>query len=197
MMRDQILWDAALYGSRATLDFVRRRFAALRDGHAVHPDITRSILQAGALLGDEPAFDWFEGRLQSSRIEHERMNLLSAMGCFKDAGLIKRAQRYVLDKVPARNKFIPVVAMCANPHALDLMWDWYIANLEQIEQFHPMLYERVIAAIIPTAGIQRSDEVKTFFYDYRSQKNIATDVINLSLERLEINLNMRNANLAP
>ena len=85
------------------------------------------------------------------------------------------------------------MALCANPHAIGLMWDWYVSNLEQIEQFHPILYERVVAAIVPTAGLQRADEVKAFFAEYRTQKNKAQDVINLSLERLEINLRMRNA----
>jgi tricorn protease interacting factor F2/3 len=119
------------------------------------------------------------------------MNILAAIGCFKDADLIKKTQQYTLDSVPARNKFIPVVAMCSNPYAVDLMWDWYVSNLEQIEEFHPMLYERVIAAIVPTAGIQRADEVKAFFDDYRTKKDKAKDVIALSLEKLEINLRMR------
>jgi tricorn protease interacting factor F2/3 len=87
-----------------------------------------------------------------------------------------------------------VVAMCANPSAIPLMWDWYVAHLEQIEQFHPMLYERVVAAIIPSAGIERAAEVKIFFDDYLQQKEKARDVIRLSLERLEINLRMRAAN---
>ena len=55
-----------------------------------------------------------------------------------------------------------------------------------------MLYERVVAAIVPIAGLQRADEVKAFFDHYRAQKDKAKDVINLSLERLEINLRMRN-----
>ena len=65
---------------------------------------------------------------------------------------------------------------------------------EEIEQFHPMLYERVVAAIIPSAGLERADEVKKFFADYMEQKEKARDVIRLSLERLEINLRMREAN---
>jgi len=194
MLRDQIIWDAALYGSRSILDFIHDQFGALINGRAVHPDIMKSVMQAGALSGDEQVFDWFEQRLKASQIEHERMTILTAIGCFKDAGLIKKTQRYILDSVPARNKFIPVVALCANPHAIGLMWDWYVSNLEQIEQFHPILYERVVAAIVPTAGLQRADEVKAFFAEYRTKKNKAQDVINLSLERLEINLRMRNRN---
>jgi tricorn protease interacting factor F2/3 len=194
MLRDQILWDAALYGSQSTLDFIQDQFAALMNGDAIHPDIMKSVMQAAALSGDEQVFDWFDQRLQVSQIEHERMNILSALGCFKEARLIQKTQQYIFDSVPARNKFMPVVALCSNPHAIELMWDWYVSNLARIEQFHPILYERVVAAIVPTAGIQRADEVKAFFDDYRNQKDKAKDVINLSLERLEINLRMRNGN---
>ena len=41
---------------------------------------------------------------------------------------------YILDSVPARNKFVPVVAMASNPYAIPLLWKWYVSNLEQIEQ---------------------------------------------------------------
>jgi tricorn protease interacting factor F2/3 len=150
------------------------------------------VLQAAAYSGDDPVYDWLVQRMDQSKIEHERMNILIALGCFKDDALTKKAQQYVLDSVPARNKFIPVVAMCANPHAIPLMWDWYVSHLAQIEQFHPMLYERVVGAIIPAAGIEKADEVKDFFDDYMKQKEKARDVIRLSLERLEINLRMRN-----
>jgi len=193
MLRDQIIWDAALYGSQPVLEFARDQFAALLNGDAIHADLMKSVMKTGALSGDEQVFAWFDQRLQVSQIEHERLNILSALGCFKDARLIEKTQQYVLDKVPARNKFMPVVALCTNPHALELMWDWYVSNLEQIESFHPMLYERVVASIIPTAGILRADEVIAFFDDYRARKDKAKDVINLSLERLEINLRMRKA----
>jgi len=122
------------------------------------------------------------------------MNILIALGCFKKMDLIKKAQNYLLETVPARNKFIPVVAMASNPYAMPLMWDWYVTNLKRIEQFHPMLYERVIAAIIPVAGMESADEVKAFFNDYMKKTDKAKDVIKLSLERLEINLRMRAAN---
>jgi tricorn protease interacting factor F2/3 len=101
---------------------------------------------------------------------------------------------YVLDTVAPRNKFIPVVAMASNPYAVPLLWEWYVSNLEKIEQFHPMLYERVIGAIIPASGMQYTDKVKTFFDDYMQKTDKAKDVIKLSLERLEINLRMRGAN---
>jgi hypothetical protein len=42
--------------------------------------------------------------------------------------------------------------------------------------------------------MQRTDEVKAFFKDYMQNTDKAIDVIKLSLEKLEINLCMRDAN---
>ncbi len=154
----------------------------------------KSVLQIAALNGDDKTFAWLDQRFQSSQIEHERMNILIALGCFKEKGPLQNSLQYILDTVPARNKFVPVVAMASNPYAIPLLWDWYVSNLEQIEQFHPMLYERVVAAIVPTAGMDNPGEVKKFFEDYMQRTEKAKDVIKLSLEKLEINLRMRAAN---
>jgi len=96
--------------------------------------------------------------------------------------------------VPARNKFIPVVAMASNGYAIPMLWNWYVSNLERIEQFHPMLYERVIAAIVPFGGMDNAHAVRGFFENYMHKTDKARDVIRMSLERLEINLRMRAAN---
>ena len=194
ILRDKFIWVAAFFGSNSVLEFARGQFTALMEGGDVHPDIMKSVLQVGAYTGNSQVFDWFVQRMDQSRIEHERMNILTALGCFKNEALISKVQQYVLDTVPARNQFIPVVAMCANPHAIALMWDWYVSHLEEIEQFHPMLYERVVAAIIPAAGIENAAEVQKFFDDYMKKKDKARDVIRLSLEKLEINLRIRAAN---
>ena len=194
IMRDKFIWVAAFFGSDSALDFARGQFAALIKGGDIHPDIMKSVLQVGAYTGNNQVYDWFVQRMDQSQIEHERMNILTALGCFKNEALISKVQQYVLDTVPARNQFVPVVAMCANPHAIPLMWDWYVSHLDEIEQFHPMLYERVVAAIIPAAGIERADEVQSFFDDYMKKKDKARDVIRLSLEKLEINLRIRCLN---
>jgi len=192
-LREQLIWHAALCGSQKITEFARSRFAVMMQGQSVHPDLMKSVMQVGALAGDEPAYEWLSRRFQSSRIEHERVNILVALGCFKQKALIQKSMQYILDEVPARNKFVPVVAMASNRFAIPLLWDWYVSNLEHIEKFHPMIYERVIAAIVPMAGMERSEEVKAFFDDYLQKTDTAKDVIKLSLERLEINLRMRNS----
>ena len=194
ILREQVLWHAVLSGSESATAFARRQFDDLMQGKAVHPDLMKSILQVGALSGDEQSFAWLVERLRTSKIEHERMNILTALGCFKDATLLEKTRQYILDEVPARNKFIPVVAMASNVYAIPLLWNWYVSNLERIEQFHPMLYERVVAAIVPFAGMDNAHAVRGFFENYMQKTDKASDVIRMSLERLEINLRMRAAN---
>jgi tricorn protease interacting factor F2/3 len=193
ILREQLLWHAALSGSENTIKFAGDQFARWKQGKPVHPDIMKSVLQVAALSGDQQTFEWLDQRFQSSQIEHERMNILVAMGYFKEKDLLNRSLQYILDTVPARNKFVPVVAMASNPYAISLLWDWYVSNLAQIEQFHPMLYERVVAAIVPVAGMDNPQKVKGFFEDYMQRTETAKDVIKLSLERLKINLRMRNS----
>lgn len=193
ILRDQIIWHLALYESEGVLEFAAGKFASLMRGEEVHPDIMRSVMQVGALNGDSSVFEWFSERLGSSESEHERMNMLAALGSFKEKGLLERAQEYILEKVPARNKFVPITYMATNPHAVPYMWEWYISNLEALEKFHPMHYERVIAAVLPLCGLGRGEEIRTFFQDYMAKKERARDVIKLSLERLQINSRMRDS----
>jgi len=192
VLRDQIIWDLALYGSEEAARFATKKFASLMGGERVHPDIVRSVMQVGALHGDKKVFEWFNERLASSDSEHERMNVLAALGSFKERHLIEMAKQYILDKVPARNKFVPISYMAANPYVMSSMWGWYVGHVEELEKFHPMHYERVIAALVPLCGLGHEAEIKTFFEDYVAKKGKAKDVIKLSLERLQINSKMRN-----
>ena len=191
ILREQLLWHAALSGSESAIDFATEHFAGWMQGKTVHPDIMKSVLQIAALTGDQQTFASLDECFQQSQVEHERMNILVALGCFKEKEPLENALQYILDNVPPRNKFVPVVAMASNPYAIPLLWDWYVSHLEQIELFHPMLYERVVAAIVPMAGMEDPQAVKDFFAEYMQKTEKATDVIKLSLERLEINLRMR------
>jgi hypothetical protein len=193
ILRDKIMWHAALYGSEDVSEFAIGRFASLMTGEKIHRDIMRCVMQGGALNGNNEILEWFYKRLQSSESEHERMNILAALGSFKEKTMIEKAQRYILEEVPARNKFIPVGSMAANPYAIPSMWEWYTSHLEELEQFHPMHYERVIAAIVPLGGLGKEEQVNKFFESYMGKKETAKDVIKLSLEKLEINAKMRQS----
>jgi tricorn protease interacting factor F2/3 len=193
-LRDQILWHAAVYGSQLSRDFAIQQFEALTTGTTIHPDIMKSVLQITAHSNHPQALPWFEERMHATNSEHERMNIITALGAFTDEGLMGQALQFVIDQVPPRNKFIALVSAAQNAEAAPLLWDWYKAHLEDLEQFHPMLYERVIGAFIPACGLHQAESILPFFESYQQQHPSFADVIKISLEKLMINLKMRQFN---
>jgi len=190
ILRDQIMWQSVVYGLKKAEKFALARFSSLISGGEIHPDIIKSVMQVGALNGDDEVFEWFDERLKTSESEHERINILVALGSFRDKALIERVQRYVLEEVPDRNRFVPICRMAANPYAIPYMWEWFLSNLSRLEKLHPVHYERVIGAIIPVCGIKREEEVRAFFQDYIKKEVKTKEIIRLSLEKLEVNLRM-------
>jgi hypothetical protein len=197
ILRDQLVWDAIRYGSGDLARFAAEQFATLTGGARIHPDIMKSVMLAGARAGDEETLIWFKQRFEASAIEHERMNILTALGGFTGSRQITAVGQYILETVPPRNKFVPAMALAENRHAATFLWEWYRTNLAQLEQVHPMIYERIISAVIGAAGMEAPDALREFFTAYMEKNPPARDVILLSLERLEINLQMRQRNTAP
>ncbi|MEJ2656397.1 MAG: M1 family metallopeptidase [Desulfobacterales bacterium] len=193
LLRDQILLHAVIYGAGTATDFLNNRFKALFEGEAVHPDILKSVLMAGAMAGGEDTLKWLIHRFESCHSEHERIEILTAMGCFQDPDLVCEALEYALEEVPVRNRFVPIVSASANPRAADAMWEWFKGHIDSLEMLHPLLYERVIAGIVPVSGLSNPDDVKEFFRWYLEQKPHLKAVVQMSLERLEIHHRMRHA----
>ena len=193
LLRDQILWQAVIYGSESAAQFAADRFNSLLGDETVHPDILKSVLMAAALTGGAETLKWLTNRFESCGSEHERIQILMAMGCFQDLDLIRKAFAYALKEVPVRNRFVPMVSAAANPYAADAMWPWFVEHVDTLETFHPLLYERVIAGIVPVSGLLKPDDVKAFFTKYLEKNPHLTAVVMMSLERLEVNLRMRRA----
>jgi len=193
LLRDQILWPAVVYGSNPAAVFAADQFKALLQGKTIHPDILKSVLMAGALTGGADILEWLIRRLESCDSEHERLQILTALGCFRDLGLIKKALAYSLEKVPGRNRFIPMTAAAVNPYATGAMWQWFADHVESLEALHPLLFERVIAGIVPVSGLSSPKGVDAFFSQYLDQKPHLEAVVRMSLERLEINRRMRSS----
>jgi tricorn protease interacting factor F2/3 len=193
MLRDQILWQAVLFGFEQARAWAHEQFVLLMAGEEVHPDIARSVMQVGALTGDNQSFAWFDKELQASQSEHERLNILIALGSFGDRALIDEALTYALQKVPDRNKFIPICAMANNPKATGNMWNWFVDHVDELAAFHPVHFERVIAAVVPVCGLGREKSIQSFFEGYLRHNQKVRDVVALSLEKLEINKRLRGS----
>jgi len=190
-LRDTILFQAAELGAREVETFLLENYEAMRAGRPVHPDIARAAMQAGAAFGEGDALEWLRQRFQTADSEHDRMNALSALGCFRDQDRIERSLDILLDEVPDRNKFIPLVRAAANPHASPILWDWFTNHWDRLETLHPVHFERIIAALVPLAGLDQEERVGVFFEKILQEQETARDVILMAREKLELNRRMR------
>ena len=191
MLRDAVLFRAAMFGSDSASAWGKETFQQLLEGREIHPDIQRSALQIGAWLTPRAAFTWSQDRLKTSESEHERMNILMAMGCLSDEAVMQEALAFALDHVPQRNRHLPLVSCAANPRIVPIMWDWIESHIAELEGFHPLLFERVIDALVPICGLGREGAVKAFFEAYLSRKKTGEATIRIALEFLAVNGMMR------
>jgi len=188
-LRDQYIWQGVVFGSEQVSAFANAEFKKLLDNEPVHPDMMKSIMQAGAFSGNLLTFDWFVNRLENSASEHERTNILAALGCFRSSEIISKVQSFTLKSVPARNQSIPVASMAANPFAMQGLWDWYKSEKDDFANFHPLIHERVFSSIVPVSDNAEPVAVRNFLE--QNQININPDVVELTIERLEINRRLR------
>jgi len=193
LLRDRAWFPAAAFGVEEALARALEKFSEWKKGGKLHPDIARSVMEIGALRGAEEDFEWFADRFEAAQSEHERLNILTAMGRFRDPVIIREVLEYTLDSVPDRNKFVPLTVMGRNPEAIPLLWDWYKESLQALENLHPLHYERVVAALLPLGGLGREEEVREFFEEYFKNRDKARAAIRLSLERMEVYSRMREA----
>jgi aminopeptidase N len=193
MLRDQLIWQAVVYGREDIREDVQARFAGLQAGADVHADILKSTLQVGGYTGDADTFSWLTDHYHSRESEHERMNVLAALGAFQEEVLRASALDFGMRRIPDRIRFVLIGAVAATPGAGPVLWTWFRKHVDDLEAGHPILYERIVSAVIQAAGLDYPEDVRAWFEDYRQRSGAPKDAIALSLETLEINRRLRSA----
>ena len=192
-MRDILLWAAFSFGSQDAAQFGATKFQDLLDGKTVHADILSSILKIGAVTNDQ-ASDYFMKKIMAEDTpEIEKLLILNALGCFRENQKILTALEFNLEQVPKKNRNQIINMVGQNPAAIDYMWQWFLDNLEKLEQLHSAHFERVIISLIPVCGLGKETEVKKFFEEYVEKYESAKDTIKMALELMEVNSRLRNA----
>jgi tricorn protease interacting factor F2/3 len=194
ILRDHVLPLAAYFGAEKAASFGMAAFHRLTSGGAVHPDIMKAVAQVGAMLAPDVACPWLMERIGTSGNEHERMHFLSALGWLRGEPFIRRALAYALFDVPSRNKHIPITAFTMNPDATGMLWQWYGENRPELKQLHPLLFERVLATILPIAGMSRERDIWDHFKGDFGREGVSAAVVRMSLEKLCVNARMRELN---
>jgi tricorn protease interacting factor F2/3 len=192
-LRDILLWTAYTLGSQKAAQYGANKFQDVLDGKKVHADILSSTLRIGAATNDQ-AMDYLINKLlKADTPELEKVYSLNALGCLKEKQKILAALEFNLEKVPKKNRNQMISMAGQNLAVTDYMWQWFLDNLKELEQLHPVHFERAIISIIPVCGLGKEKEVKKFFQEYMKKSEPAKDTIKMALEKLEVNSRLRNA----
>ena len=193
MLRDALLFRAVLFGSKTARAWGAERFRRLMDGGWIHPDVQRSVLRIGAWQLPGQALPWLQKRFGTTDSEHERMNILTALGSLGNRREMEAALSFTLQEVPQRNRHLPLVACAANPAAVGWLWHWVTAHMPDLDSFHPLLLERVIDAVVPICGLGQEASVRSFFGDDPSRTKAGGAAVRIALAFLAVNERMRKA----
>ncbi|MFX0133639.1 MAG: M1 family metallopeptidase, partial [Candidatus Hodarchaeota archaeon] len=188
-LRSMTVWTSVIFGSQGTKNFALNQFLKIQNGESVHADIRGPVMRVASYL-DEKNCNWLIQNFEKIDNEPERINFVTALGSVKE-DYMDKVLKFTIEKIPLRNKFYPIVLMTRNPNTSPLMWDWFVANVKDVEKFHPSHYERILDAIVSLGGVGKEEEVKKFFKSYDIKEETLRDVLKMSLEKLKINNKLR------
>ncbi|MHA2238462.1 MAG: ERAP1-like C-terminal domain-containing protein, partial [Candidatus Hodarchaeales archaeon] len=190
-LRSSLLISSYLFNDEGVAEFGLQKFNEYLEGKSVHPDLLSSIMRIGAAQAPS-SYSTLISKLEGADTpEPEVINILRAIGSFEEKDLLLKALEYVIEKVPSKNKYLPIAIAARNLFIVDHLWDWFKENKDELEKLHSMHFETVISTVVSLAGLNNPEEVKTYFEDYMQKKDLAKDTIKMTLERLAINSRLR------
>ncbi|MHA1274124.1 MAG: M1 family metallopeptidase [Promethearchaeota archaeon] len=193
-LRNIILWAAYRFGSKMAAEFGKKMFNELLKGNKISPDIYAGVLKIAA-NEDPGAMDYFKKKLSSPETpEVEKVDIYQAMGSFNNKEQLNNVLNYMLEKIPHQNWFTLFYRIGGNSAFIDSIWPWFREHFEKIKEKSPFTLGRAIASLVPMGGISHEPDIKKFFEAYKERDKFQKETIEMSLERLDININFIKMN---
>lgn len=129
-------------------------------------------------------------RFDSAKNEVEIISLGNVFGEFSDSKIIDKVlEEFIFTKVPMRNGSGTIYRLCKNPFANKKMWNFFIANLDNIGKMHDSIQERVINSVVAlSVDEDTKKDMEKFFAEFNKTNEIAKITTEKSFETLEIYL---------
>jgi tricorn protease interacting factor F2/3 len=192
-LRRSLLISSFLFNDEGVAEFGRKQFLNYLDGKSVDPDILSPIMRIGAAQLPN-SFSFLSDKLSRTETpEPEKVNILQALTSIEEKETLLNALDFVLEKVPLGNRIYALRVVSQNLAFIDDLWDWFLEHLKKLEKLHPIHLESVISGVVSLAGLDKVEEVKSFFESYMEENELAKDTIKMTLERLEINSQLRQS----
>jgi hypothetical protein len=154
----------------------------------VHPDLFPLSVRV-AFSEDPSVFSWITDQIESEEVPEGRtVQLIAALSAVRDERTTGDVLDYILTKIPDRNRLHFLRGAAASPTVKSRIWDWFVEHFDELSKIHPYHLGSTIASVVPGGGLGREEEVTAFLERYRrSGPRISEGVIDVSLDRLEIN----------
>ncbi|MHA1804544.1 MAG: M1 family metallopeptidase [Promethearchaeota archaeon] len=195
IIREAFLWNAYFMKNEEVKEMGENLFKKALNGEKIDPDLVSSVYKIGAATHHE-AMNFFLKKIFSPETsEIEKLYILEALGCFDQEKRIKEAFKLTIKHVPSSSRHYVFNSMGRNPIALKLIWDLFLKYQDELKKEGPLSYSRALVSLIPTAGLFHEKEVKEFLEaELKNKDPSSEDTIKMTMELLEINLNLRRRN---
>lgn len=146
---------------------VFERFAA-GDHDAINPNIRRSVFSIVLRNGGEREYEIVLNFFRNAPTSAEKNSALSTLGFAPDPALQRRTLALTLsDEVRAQDMRLPLVAIAAHAHGIELQWEWFKENYNQLLKRLPpenMTFSYLLDRILqPLTQRQQIEKVQAFF----------------------------------
>ena len=192
ILRNTILLNGSYLGSQKITEFCLKEFESYKQGKDLPANIKDAILSVGARQTND--FKWFMDKFDSANNEAEIVSLGAVMGEFSNDEVIDKVlDEVVFSKIPMRNVSTLIARLCENPYAINKMWKYFIANLDNFGRLHRSMFTRSLnSVIVNSVNEDTKKDMIGFFKEFNKTNPVAKITTEKSFETLEINLNLKN-----
>ena len=190
MGRPAIVWAGVTLGSENLTKQSMELFEQYKAGQSISADLLATVLRIGAKQTND--FDWFMDKFDNAANEQELLNFGLALMSFSDPNLVDKLKDLIFEKIPYGNRGGAIAVFASKPIAIEGLWHWYLANLDNFEKLHPFMYQIALVSIISRSEMHEKD-MEGFFKDYITKNLMVADAVEVGMELLRINKQIKKS----
>jgi puromycin-sensitive aminopeptidase len=165
-------------------------------GDPVDPNVAAAAVSIVAGVGTDADWERYVERYRTTASPQEQLRYLYALGQFPSAALAERTLAMCLDEVRSQNAPFVVFHLLANRDVNAQTWAWVKANWDRIVERYPdNTIPRLLGGVVTLSTPAQADDVRAFVAAHPVEQ--ATKTVEQHLERLEVNVRLRQREAGP
>lgn len=184
LLRSLVLRNLAVYQDKDTIKEGQSRFAKyLQDQSAVIPDLRGIVYGIAVKNGSTTEYDQVLNLFREAQMHEEKNRCLKSLGVTDNMDLLSKTLDLCMsNEVRSQDFFYGLSPVASNPKGIQLTWDWFIKNFDQIvTKFDGgFMIGRVVKTVITGfTSAEQAKVVEQFFKDHpvpAAERSIAQGV---------------------